>query len=116
MNMLDKDDAAGRLAACEPPCLSRPSGLAQILAGLPEHHHLFHRVSHNPFLIEESIDIHPDALSSIDELRQRAWQIIEPHYLARLAELVEEFGNAKAKGLGDDELAQVARAGGSPRY
>ncbi|MBN2562257.1 MAG: hypothetical protein JXQ75_15135, partial [Phycisphaerae bacterium] len=28
---------------------SRPSGLPLILAALPEHHHLFHRVSHNPF-------------------------------------------------------------------
>jgi len=89
---------------------SQPSGLPLILAALPEHHHMFHEVSHNPFLIDESIDIHPDALSSIDELRQRAWQLIEPHYLARLAALVEEFGNARSKGLGDDELAQVAKA------
>lgn len=45
---------------------SRPSGLPLILAALPEHHNRFHKVSHNPFLILESIDIHPDALSSID--------------------------------------------------
>jgi hypothetical protein len=89
---------------------SQPSGLPLILAALPEHHHMFHEVSRNPFLIPESIDIHPDALSSIDGLRQRAWQLIEPHYLARLAALVEEFGNARSKGLGDDELAQVAKA------
>jgi hypothetical protein len=89
---------------------SRPSGLRLILAALPEHHHKFHEVSHNPFLVEESIDIHPDALSSIDELRRRAWQIIEPYYLARLAALVEEFGNARSKGLGDDELAHAAKA------
>jgi hypothetical protein len=89
---------------------SQPSGLPLILAALPEHHHMFHDVSHNPFLIQESIDIHPDALSSIDELRQRAWQLMEPRYLARLAALVEKFGNARSEGLGDDELAQVAKA------
>jgi len=89
---------------------SQPSGLPLILAALPEHHHLFHDVSRNPFLLPESIDIHPDALSSIDDLRQRAWQRIEPRYLARLAALVEAFGNARSKGLGDDELAQVAKA------
>lgn len=89
---------------------SQPSGLPLILAALPEHHHLFHAVSRNPLLLAESIDIHPDALSSIDELRQRAWQIIEPRYLARLAALVEEFGNARSKGLGDDDPAQVAGA------
>ena len=89
---------------------SQPSGLPLILAALPEYHHMFHEVSNNPFLIDESIDIHPDALSTTDELRQRAWQLIEPHYLARLAALVEEFGNARSKGLGDDELAQVGKA------
>ncbi len=89
---------------------SQTSGLALILAALPEHYHMFHEVSHNPFLLTESIDIHPDALSSIDELRQRAWQLMEPRYLARLAALVEEFGNARSKGLGDDDLAQVARS------
>jgi len=89
---------------------SQPSGLPLILAALPEHHHMFHEVSHNPFLIPESIDIHPDALSSIDELRRRAWQLMEPRYLARLAALVEEFGNARSEGLGDDEPAQVAKA------
>lgn len=89
---------------------SQPSGLPLILAALPEHHHMFHDVSHNPFLIPESIDVHPDALSSIDELRRRAWQIVEPRYLARLAVLVEQFGNARSAGLGHDELAQVARA------
>src|SRR5690606_38219621 len=34
---------------------SRPSGLPLILAALPEHHAMFHKVSHNPFLISASI-------------------------------------------------------------
>jgi len=89
---------------------SQPLGLPLILAALPEHHHMFHKISANPFLIDESINIHPDALSSIDELRVRAWQLMEPRYLARLAILVEEFGNARSGGLGDDDIAQVARA------
>jgi len=88
---------------------SKPSGLPLILAALPEHHHLFHQVSHNPFLIAESIDVHPDALT-IDKLRQRAWQVIEPHYLARLAALVERFRTARSRDLGSDELTHVAKA------
>ena len=89
---------------------SRPSGLPLILAALPEHHQMLHEVSHNPFLLEGSIDVHPDALSSVDELRQRAWALIEPRYLARLAALVEQFGTARSQGLGDTDLAQVAKA------
>ena len=89
---------------------SQPSGLPLILAALPEHHHLFHQVSHNPFLLAESINTHPDSLASSDELCQRAWQLMEPRYLARLAALVEEFGDAGSKGLGDEDVHQVAKA------
>lgn len=88
---------------------SRPAALPLILAALTEHHQMFRQVSHNPFLLDEGIDIHPDALP-IDELRKRAWQVVEPHYLARLAELVEKFGSARSKDLGHDELAGVAKA------
>jgi hypothetical protein len=88
---------------------SRPSGLPLLLAALPEHHALFRQVSHNPFLMAASIDIHPDALP-LDALRDRAWHAVEPQYLARLAGLVEAFGEARSKGLGADDLAQVAEA------
>lgn len=88
---------------------SRPSALPLILATLPEHRQLFHQVSHNPFLVDEGVDVHPDALSS-DELRTRAWQVVEPDYLARLAALAEEFGTARSRSLGHDELAPVAKA------
>ena len=88
---------------------SRPSSLSLMLAALPEYHALFRRISHNPFLIAEGIDIHPDALS-VDALRDRAWRIVEPYYYARLARLVEEFARAKSNGLGADDLALVAEA------
>jgi len=89
---------------------SKPSGLPLILAALPEHHHMFHALSQNPFLIPESLDVHPDALGSIDELRERVWKTIEPRYLARLAELVDTFDSNKSKGLAADDLVEVARA------
>jgi hypothetical protein len=85
------------------------SELPLLLAALPEHHHLFRKVSHNPFLMAEGIDAHPDSLPT-DELRDRAWGIVEPHYRARLAQLVETFGRTRSAGLGADEPAQVAEA------
>jgi hypothetical protein len=87
---------------------SRPSGLRLLVAALPEHLSLFRRISRNPFLMEEGIDTHPDALT-IEDLRARAWQAVEPHYLTRLAGLTEMFGTARARELGDDDLARVAR-------
>jgi hypothetical protein len=93
---------------------SRPSGLPLILAALPEHHSLFRRVSHNNFLMSAGITVNPDALP-IEELRERAWQLIEPQYQERLAAVANEFMIAKSKGLGSDNLAQVAQAAAAGR-
>jgi hypothetical protein len=93
---------------------SRPSGLPLILAALPEHHHLFHRVSQNPFLLTEGLAINPDVLP-IEELRERAWQVVEVQHQARLATLADEFAVAKSKGLGSDGLADVAEAAAAGR-
>jgi len=93
---------------------SQPSGLPLILAALPEHQHLFRRISHNPFLIAGGITINPVTLP-IDELRKRAWQVVEPEYQATLATLAEEFAGAKSKGLGSDDLTQVAQAAAAGR-
>ncbi len=93
---------------------SQPSGLPLILAALPEHHHLFHSVSHNPLLLAEGIMINPDVLP-MDELRERAWQVIEPHYQARLATVCDDFAVAQANGLGSDDLTVVAQAAASGR-
>lgn len=88
---------------------SRPSDLPLLLAALPEHHGIFHQVSKNPFLLGEGIKIHPDALP-LDELREQAWQVFEPHYQSRLAKLVDDFVLAKSKGLGLDELQKLSEA------
>lgn len=93
---------------------SRPSGLPLILAALPEHHGFFREVSHNPHLLAEGITIHPDAVS-LDELRARAWKIFEPRYNEQLAVLGGEFKEALSKGLGSDDLAQVAVAAAGGR-
>ncbi|HNR23081.1 MAG TPA: hypothetical protein PKL49_08665 [Steroidobacteraceae bacterium] len=88
---------------------SRPSGLPLLLAALPEHHHLFREVSDNPQLLGDAIDVNPKALSN-DELRARAWALVQPHYLDRLARLVETFGTAVANRNGSADLAEVASA------
>jgi hypothetical protein len=93
---------------------SRPSGLPLILAALAEHHHLFRRVSHNPFLMEARLTFNPDGLP-IDEIRERAWKVVEPQHQTRLAALAEGFAVAKSNGLGSGDLAEVARAAAAGR-
>jgi stalled ribosome rescue protein Dom34 len=58
--------------------------------------------------------INPDSLT-VDELRQRAWQVVEPQYQSRLAALADEFMAAKSNGLGSDDLEQVAQAAAAGR-
>lgn len=93
---------------------SRPSGLPLILAALPEHHDLFRRVSHNPLLMDEGLMTNPEALS-VEEIRERAWKVVEPQYQAHLAALVDEFAASQSKGLGSDDLVQVAQAAAAGR-
>lgn len=88
---------------------SRPSGLPLILAALPEHHHLFRKVSHNPFLVADGIAIDPASLP-VEKLRVLAWHAVEPKYQARLATLVEDFEQARSRQMGSDDLTQIAEA------
>ena len=88
---------------------SRPTGLPLLLAAMPEHHHPFREVSRNPNLLKESIDVHPDDLT-VDALRERVWEQLQPHYLQRLAGLVDRFHAAGHREQASDDLAESARA------
>ncbi len=88
---------------------SKLSGLPLILATLPENRELFHRLSHNPHLLAEGIDASVDAIP-LDALRERAWRVVEPFYTARLQSQLEQFGTARANGLGGEALLAVAEA------
>jgi hypothetical protein len=93
---------------------SRPSGLPLILAALPEHQHLFRRVSHNPFLLAGGLTINPDTLP-IDKLRELAWQVIQPQVKERETALIDGFTAARSKGLGSDDLAELGQAAAAGR-
>lgn len=88
---------------------SRPSGLPLMLAALPEHHHLFREVSHNPFLMPGGLMVDPQSLSP-DALRHRAWSVAEPLQAAQQGTWREAYAAAAAQGLGSDNLAQIAHA------
>lgn len=88
---------------------SRPSGLPLLLAALPEHHHLFRTVSNNPFLLDATLTVFP-ADQSLEALRERAWEKILPHYLARLEALVDQFRAARSRRQATADLSDAARA------
>ena len=88
---------------------SRPSGLPLILAALTDNHEPFRRVSHNPSLVADGIRHDPWALS-VDRLREEAWRVAEPHYLARLAKLVADFEEARPKRMASGDLSDLAQS------
>lgn len=85
---------------------SKPSELPLILATLSEYQTRFREISKNPFLLDTGIDCDADALS-LEELRDRAWRVVEPRYHARLRQMLDEYGAATARGLGSDDLTHV---------
>ena len=88
---------------------SRPSGLPLMLAALPEHHHLFHAVSHNPFLMTSGLMADPQGLTH-ENLRQRAWEIAAPQQEAQQAAWSNVYAGDAAHGMGSEDLEQVAHA------
>jgi hypothetical protein len=93
---------------------SRASGLPLVLAALPEYHAEFRRVSRNPSLQPEGVAKDPGALT-VDELRGEVWKVLEPHYLARLAGLIEDHRTAAARGMAATDLGEVAKATAAAR-
>ncbi|MDX9973567.1 MAG: hypothetical protein RBU21_11340 [FCB group bacterium] len=88
---------------------SKTSRLPLILAALADYHTMFRKLSQNPFLMEGGIAVDPEGVNA-NELRERAWAIVESQLRAELTALKEAFGEGRAKGLGSDQIGQVAEA------
>lgn len=91
---------------------SQASGLPLLLVALPENQGLFRQISQNPYLMKQGIDMNPDALED-GRLHAKVWEVFEPQSRERLNALIEEYGDALAKGLGSGDLEEVARAAAS---
>lgn len=88
---------------------SKTSSLPLVLAALQEHHNLFQKVSKNPMLLADGIKINPTAISA-DKLAAMAWEIIEPEFLRKQEELAGRYHQAKANGLGSEDINEIAVA------
>lgn len=88
---------------------SKPTEFPLYLVALSEYHTPFQHLSRNPFLQKAGLKIDYTSLS-INELKEMAWEMIEPQYLEKTRQLVDEFKEAQAKFQGSDDIAQVARA------
>jgi hypothetical protein len=88
---------------------SKPTGLPLVLAALPEHHHLFHKVNKNPLLQKEGIMVSTKFFQD-EKIAEMAWETMQPNYLMSLKELTQKFEEAKGKSNRSDSLEEVAIA------
>ena len=88
---------------------SRPTRLPLLLAALAEHHDVFRKISHNPFLLEVGIKLDPQSVSG-ERLRSAAWQVMEPYFMQRIAKYIEDFQTAQSQQLGASDLTDIAHA------
>lgn len=88
---------------------TQPSRLPLLLVSLAEHHTPFRKLSSNPMLMEQGVQADYEALAK-DQLKAKAWEILEPAYLAKTKNLVDTFQEANGKSMGSDDLVQIAKA------
>jgi len=93
---------------------SSASGLPLILAALPEHHNLFHKVSNISALLPSGIDVNPKSVEN-DALVKRAWEVMEPYYNGIIDKACDVYQQAKSKGTGSDSISDVAAAAAAGR-
>lgn len=94
--------------------VSEPSGLPLILAGTDDNVAEYRNVTKNRFLSADAV--HGDWTNwTLPEIREKAWKVFEKHYLARLAQIREDFGTAVAHGKGTADLAEAAKAAAEGR-
>ncbi len=93
---------------------SSHSGLPLILAALPEHHHLFQKISNILSLLPDGIDVNPKSVET-GELAKRAWQVMEPYYNGIIDKACDVYQQSKSKGMGSDNIIDVAIAAAGSR-
>lgn len=88
---------------------SNTAKLPLILMALDEHHGAFREISNNSYLIDKGIRKDYKMLS-LDQIRENAWETIEPLYFKKTKGLVEQFQAKRAEFLASDDLSDLTRA------
>ena len=81
-----------------------------VLVSLTENQGDFRELSHNKYLLEQGVNVDPEALNK-EQLKEHVWKTLEPLYIKKTEKLVERFENARAKFSASDDLAEIVRSG-----
>lgn len=89
--------------------VSKQSQLPLMLVCLAEYQGVYRKLSRNPYLLEQGISIDPESLT-IDQLRQKTWEIIEPIAAKRVQETLAKFHHAHGTGLASSDMTSILSA------
>ncbi|MEA4949519.1 MAG: hypothetical protein VB068_07700 [Petrimonas sp.] len=88
---------------------SKPIKLPLILVTLTEHQSMFRKISNNPYLVPNGVEVSYES-THVSELAAKAWEVMEPVYQKKELESMDRYQNAKSNHTGSDRLIDVARA------
>jgi hypothetical protein len=79
-----------------------------ILAAPSQHQPIFRKVAQIPTLLEQGIQVDPAKMTP-EELHVEARRVLEPEIRRRIERAKDEFGLARSRGHGSDNLQDIAR-------
>ena len=88
---------------------SNPMKIPLILVALDEHHGFFNNITNNSYLMKEGIKQDYKTLD-MEQMREHAWEIIEPFYLEKTKKLIDRYNIQRARFTASDDLAEISRA------
>lgn len=97
----DKERFLGAVARALHNDISKNARLPVVIVGLAENIGTFKKFSQNPYVLDEDIAIDPSTLS-VDQLRDKAWAIVEPVARKRAQDEISRFNQAHGTGLASD--------------
>ncbi len=80
-----------------------------ILCALDEYQGVFKKISDNPYLLKKGIHHSTKELKD-KQIKEKAWEILEPIYQEKITILVDKYRQAQTKKLGSNILADIARS------
>ncbi|NJL29941.1 MAG: hypothetical protein HC897_19615 [Thermoanaerobaculia bacterium] len=84
-------------------------GVPLVLAAVDSHFPLWRTAADLPELLEEGIPGNPEHLSDL-ELKQRAWQLVEPHFLRARDQALARYEELKGFGRASHVLEEIVPA------
>jgi hypothetical protein len=80
-----------------------------VLAGVDYLLPIYRKVSEYPHILEEGIEGSPEGLRA-EELRERAWPLVEPHFRQELEAVLAAYGQGAGTGQAVDDIEEVVAA------